>query len=195
MSLDKIFDSLDEEAVRQREDLLVKAKSEAEKIIQEAEEESQRTVQSHIEKMNVTLRGERARIQIVAELDRKRKIIKAKEDHSSSVFLEVEKNLKAYREKQEAYKKVLKGLLIESLNEVKGKNIIVIVDKKDEALANNILKELNLNHEIKVGDDCIGGISLQVDGNRVKVFNTFESRLDKAKKIIKTQLTEVLFGA
>ncbi|MBI5207775.1 MAG: hypothetical protein HY934_08285 [Candidatus Firestonebacteria bacterium] len=195
MLLDKLFETLEEEASRQSSELVKKAEIEANKIVEEAEEESRKLVKTHIEKMDMTLRGARASLQIEAELDRKRKIIEAKELHTTHVFTELEKSLKIFRDKSEEYKKVFKNLLLESLNEVRGTKIAIVVDKKDENLTKNILAELKLNHEVKVGESTMGGLLLEVDNKRIMVYNTFETRLDKAKKVLKTQLTEVLFGA
>ncbi len=195
MSLEKIFETLDEESERQSAELIDKAKNEATRVIGEAEEESKKVVQNHIDKMNLVLRSERARIQVEIELERKRKIIKAKEEYASRVYSEVENHLKKSRDNNETYKKIIKNLLMESLNEVRGNKIVIGVDKKDENLVKSILNELNLNHEVKVEINCMGGITLHVDGKRITVHNTFESRLDKAQKVLKAQLTEVLFSA
>lgn len=194
MSLEKVFETLDNEAKAVREDLIEKAKRDAQQIIKETEDEAGNLKMFHIEKMDLKLKGDAARIQIETDLHRKKTITKAKEEYTNKIYFEVEKHLKDIRSNQESYKKIFKNLLIESLDAVKGNKIKIEVNQKDKEIAVSSLKELNLNHEVITGRDYLGGLTLDVDGNRIFVSNTIESRLLKSREFLKTQLNEVLFS-
>ncbi|MFH1288741.1 MAG: V-type ATP synthase subunit E [bacterium] len=194
MLLEKVFETLDIEAGVVRDDLIDKAKKEAQRIIKEAEDEAHAVKMFHIGKMEQKLKGDAARIQIETDLHHKRIITKAKEEVTNKIYFEVTKRLKDVCNNQETYKKVFMNLLVESLDAVKGNKIKIEVNQKDKELACSSLKELNLNHEITAGRDYLGGLTLGVDGNRIFVSNTIESRLLKSREFLKTQLNEVLFN-
>jgi len=194
MSLEKVFETLENEAKGLRDDLIEKAKREANQIIKESEDEAANLKLFHIQKMDLKLKGDSARIQIEADLLRKKAITKAKEEFTSKIYTEIEKHLNDIRKDQEAYKKIFKNLLIESLDAVKGDKIIVEVNAKDKDLASSSLKELNLNYTVAADKNYLGGLTLNVNDNRVSVSNTVESRLVKSKEFLKTQLNEVLFS-
>lgn len=197
MSLEKIFETLDEEAEYQRKELLGKAEAEAKKIVQEAEDEARKIAKNSIDKMDILLRIEKSRLQTEIELAKKRKIAKAKDEYTTRIYEDIEKYCKKLRDNPENHKKVFKNLFLESLNEAHGsKDIVIMVNNKDKELAAKVLSESSLNYEVKVVDNSFsGGLCLQVEGNRIVIYNTFESRLEKAKKILLAQLTEVLFSA
>jgi len=194
MSLEKVFETLENEAKDLRDDLINKAKREAQQIIKESEDEAANLKMFHISKMDLKLKGDSARIQIETDLQRKKAITKAKDEFTSKIYSEIEKHLSDIRKDQEGYKKIFKNLLIESLDAVKGAKIIVEVNPKDKELANSSLKELNLNYAVNADKNYLGGLTLNVDGNRISVSNTIESRLFKSKEFLKTQLNEVLFS-
>jgi len=194
MSLEKVFETLENEAKCSRDDLIDKAKREAQQIIKESEAEAANLKLFHIQKMDLKLKGDSARIQIQTDLNRKKAITKAKEEFTSKIYSEIEKHLSEIRKDQEAYKKIFKSLLVESLDAVKGNKIIVEVNPKDKDLANSSLKELNLNYAVNTDKNYLGGLTLNVDDNRISVSNTIESRLIKSKEFLKTQLNEVLFS-
>ncbi|MEW6088457.1 MAG: V-type ATP synthase subunit E [bacterium] len=194
MSLEKVFETLEEEAKRLRDDLINKAQKDAEQIIKEAEEEANNLKMFHIEKMDLKLKGDAARIQIETDLNRKKAVTRTKEEFISKIYSDLEKHLKDIHNNQEIYKKILKNLLVESLDAIKGDRIVVEVNQKDKELISGILKELNLSYPVAAGKNYLGGLSLNVDNDRIRVSNNLESRLFKSKEFLKTQLNEVLFS-
>jgi len=194
MSLEKVFETLENEAKDLRDDLIDKAKREAQQIIKESEDEAANLKLFHVQKMDLKLKGDSARIQIETDLNRKKAITKAKDEFTTKIYSELEKHLSDIRKDHEAYKKIFRNLLIESLDAVKGNKIIVEVNSKDKELANSSLKELNLNYTVNSDKNYLGGLTLNVDDNRISVSNTIESRLFKSKEFLKTQLNEVLFS-
>ncbi|MDD5771841.1 MAG: V-type ATP synthase subunit E [bacterium] len=194
MSLEKVFETLENEAKDLRDDLIDKAKREAQQIIKESEDEAENLKTFHIQKMDIKLKGDSARIQIESDLLRKKAITRAKEEFTSKIYSDIEKHLSNIRKDQEAYKKIFKNLLIESLDAVKGTKIIVEVNPKDKDLASSSLKELNLNYTVSADKDYLGGLTLNVNDNRISVSNTLESRLIKSREFLRTQLNEVLFS-
>lgn len=194
MSLEKVFETLEKESNALCEELIEKAKMDAHPVIIKAEKDAQDLKRFYISKMDMKLKGDAARIQIENDLQRKKLNTKAKEEFTLKVYSEVEKHLNNIRNNREAYRKVFKNLLKEALDEIKGGNIVLDVDRKDRELALDSLKELNLNYEVTSVRDYLGGLSLNADMNRISVFNTLESRLAKSRKALVTQLNEVLFS-
>ncbi len=65
---------------------------------------------------------------------------------------------------------------------------------RDENLCKQILDELNENSEIVVDLTSAGGLNVSTRDEKVVVFNTIESRLDRAKEFLERQVFATLYG-
>jgi V/A-type H+-transporting ATPase subunit E len=93
------------------------------------------------------------------------------------------------------YEKSLKALILETLQELKAEELIVHIDQRDEALCRKLLRDLQKNCEIMPDLECAGGLNVTTKDGRYIIYNTFDSRLEKAKKVLKSEIYSTLFGA
>lgn len=194
MSLDKVFETLENESNTLCKGLIEKARMDAHPIVARAEKDAQDLKRFYIARMDTRLKGDAARIQIEEDLQRRKINTKAKDEFILKVYSDVEKHLNNVRSDQDSYKKIFKNLLTESLGQVKGDDIVLDVDQRDRELALDSLKELNLNCQVTSAKNYSGGLSLSAGMNRISVSNTFESRLEKSRKVLRASLNEVLFS-
>lgn len=85
-------------------------------------------------------------------------------------------------------------MIEEAMRELEGEQVRLHIDGRDENLCKQILEELNVNSEIVVDLTSAGGLNVSTRDEKVVVFNTIESRLDKASEFLKRQLLATLYG-
>jgi vacuolar-type H+-ATPase subunit E/Vma4 len=92
------------------------------------------------------------------------------------------------------YEKSFRAMAAEALEELGGGDLILHVDKRDEPLARKTLAALGKNCEVKADLETAGGLNVTTKDGRNLVFNTLESRLEKAKKSLKSEIFSMLYG-
>ena len=85
-------------------------------------------------------------------------------------------------------------MIQEAMHELEGEKARLHIDMRDENLCKQILDELNENSEIVVDLTSAGGLNVSTRDEKVVVFNTIESRLDKAKELLERQVFATLYG-
>ncbi len=192
MGLEDIMKALEEEGRLECEEILNRAKAQAQKILDDGKEEADKIKQEEIDKVAVTLVGEQAKILNTARLFVKREVIKAKEEEIEKVFTEAGKRLKEIK-KTPRHEDVLRKLIGETLENVGGK-VTVRANKEDAFLVKKILDEMGVDYNLETDFSCLGGIEAVVGDGSITLINTFESRLEKAKNFLKTEIATILFG-
>jgi V/A-type H+-transporting ATPase subunit E len=120
-------------------------------------------------------------------------VIKAKDEMIQSAFVEAKKSLDDLRDR-ESYKGRFKSMIQEAMHELGGEKARLHIDGRDENLCKQILDELNENCEIVVDLTSAGGLNVSTRDEKVVVFNTIESRLDRAKEFLARQVFATLYG-
>jgi vacuolar-type H+-ATPase subunit E/Vma4 len=121
------------------------------------------------------------------------RLIRAKDDVFKHVFSEAQKILTSVRS-QANYQNIFRKLLKETLLELEGNEILVHIDKRDEILCKKLLTELKLNHEIITDITCTGGLNASTRDGKFIIFNTIDSRLERAKVQVKLEIFAILYG-
>ncbi len=193
MAIEDIIDTLDSEGQKERKRVIKAAKAEAKRIIDLAKQDAQQVKEKEMERVSLLLKGETARIFNEAELYRKEETIKAKEEVIDRVFEKAVRKTKDLR-KSEKYEAVFESLAREAFGRVKGE-VVVSVDKRDEKVAEKVLDRMGNNYKLRTDLDCLGGLVVMSANERVIYLNTIDARMEKAREIIKSQITEALFGS
>ncbi len=191
VNIEELREKLLEDARKKAEKIIANARAEAEKIIRDAEEKWRKRAEKEREKIISSARLEAQKI--VSEAHRQAKIIisNAKNKVIENVFSEAEKRL---RERIGIdVKTSLKNLLEEALEYIE-KPAKIIVNPKDRDVINEILSEKGLdNIQLIIDDKVIGGLILvSIDGK--KVDNTYNTRLERARTVLLTEVSRILWG-
>ena len=193
MAIEDIISTLENEGQKERERVLKAAKAEARRIIELANEDAERVKEKEMDRISLLLKGETARIFNEAELYRKEETIKAKEKVIDKVFQDSARKTNDLR-KSDKYEAVFEGLARESFGRVSG-DVIVSVDKRDEQVAQRVLGKVGNKYQLRTDLECLGGLVVKTANERVIYLNTIDTRMEKAREVIKSQITEALFGS
>jgi vacuolar-type H+-ATPase subunit E/Vma4 len=92
------------------------------------------------------------------------------------------------------YAKSFVGMLAEAMRDFEGEVVSVHIDKQDEVLMGKALQTLGKNCDVIADLESIGGMNVATKDGRFIVYNTLESRLEKARKVLKSEIYSILFG-
>ena len=120
-------------------------------------------------------------------------LIRAKDDVFKQAFEGAQKNLSSVRS-QANYENIFRNLLRETLIELEGQEIQLHIDKRDEGLCKKLLQELKSNCEIISDITCAGGLNASTKDGKFIIFNTIESRFERAKAQLKLEVFASLYG-
>lgn len=192
MGLEQILRVLEEEAGKEREEILSQAKQRANKLMEQARAEAKQIEDREIERVTSALQGEQAKIINAAKLHVKKETVRTKEELIEKAFLKVAEQLKEFR-KSEDYPLVFKKLLEEAVANIDGK-ILVAVDRQDLKLARETLEKMGADYKLEPALRSLGGVKATTADGRVTLVNTLDSRLEKARQLLKPEVTKILFG-
>ncbi len=125
--------------------------------------------------------------------ENKKKLIDTKETIFLEAFREAEQRLSHMRDDPN-YPAIVKKLTREAVESLGGEKFRVHTDPRDEQLVKKILAELDLSGDVIADLTSAGGLVASTHNESVKISNTFESRLDRAKEQKKLEIYAALFG-
>jgi V/A-type H+-transporting ATPase subunit E len=82
----------------------------------------------------------------------------------------------------------------EAMEELAGEEIRMHIDPRDEPLCREILREMQRNCDVVTDLTTMGGLNATTADERLTVFNTLESRLQRAKELLKREIMSTLYG-
>lgn len=183
-----------EESTEERINGIMKlAYQEAEEIKRTAEEKAETIKKSYFDSAEKSFESERNKLIYNAKSEIKMDVIKAKDEMIQSAFVEAKKSLDDLRDR-EIYKGRFTSMIQEAMHELGREKARLHIDRRDENLCKQILDELNENSEIVVDLTSAGGLNVNTRDEKVVVFNTIESRLDRAKEFLERQIFTTLYG-
>jgi vacuolar-type H+-ATPase subunit E/Vma4 len=151
-----------------------KANLDAENIITEAKGKDEIIKKKYLDAVKKTVDKEKRKSIAKINEENHMQLIRAKDDVFKHAFAEAQKTLLAVRS-QANYENIFRKLLKETLLELEGEEILVHIDKQDESLCKKLL------------------IASTKDGKFI-IFNTIESRLERAKVQLKLEVFAALYG-
>ena len=195
MSYDVLIDHIIKEAEKRREEILAEVRKKADAMLTELGnriEELRERAFSNVKKDLDEYR--------VKELNRARHrgktfIFAAKGEVVDEVIKEVNNAFHSII-KGPAYLSILKNLLREGLQEVKGK-VHVIANSRDCPMIKEILKGITVTGcevlSVKEDDRINAGVEMLSYDNSISVINTLWSRFDKVREDMMPELRQILF--
>jgi V/A-type H+-transporting ATPase subunit E len=193
MAIEDILQALDEEGRAECQAIFASAQEEVDRIIAEAEAEAERIRESKMERMNKEVDSERAALLYSARLEFKHRMIEAREEIVNEAFAKAFAVLSEARANGK-YEKVLTELVREGLNKVSGVPV-VHCDPADVDLTARCLSDLKVKGEVAPDIQCLGGAVVATEDERVRIVNTLEERLERAKNRLRMEVAEELFGS
>jgi vacuolar-type H+-ATPase subunit E/Vma4 len=191
MSIEDILQALDDQCREECQEIFGRAQKEAKEVLDKAQAEADEIRQARLAKVEAEAHSETTSLLYSARLKSKNAIIQAKEEVAEKAMAHAEKRLHDLRSRKD-YPAVLEGLMHEGLSRVAGK-LIVHVDPADRELADSILRKWDVDYELLTDLETVGGaVVSDVDG-RVRIINTIEERLNRAREKLRMRVSGILF--
>jgi V/A-type H+-transporting ATPase subunit E len=170
-----------------------RANQDAENIKTETKGKDEIIKKRYLDAVKKTVESERRKSIAKINEDNHMRLIRAKDNVFKHAFTEAQKLLVSVRS-QVNYETIFRKLLKETILELEGEEILLHIDKRDENLCKRLLTELKLNHEIMTDITCTGGLNASTRDGKFIIFNTIESRFERAKEQVKLEIFAILYG-
>jgi vacuolar-type H+-ATPase subunit E/Vma4 len=193
MPYEQLIESVELCAEDKIREIKERAIQDAEKITTEAKGKDEIIKKRHLDTVKRTVDSERRKSLAKINEENRMQLIRAKDDVFKHAFSEAQKILLAVRS-QANYEKIFENLLKETILELEGEEILLHIDKRDESLCKKMLPELRLTTEIVTDITCAGGLNASTRDGKFIIFNTIESRSERAKVQLKLEVFATLYG-
>ncbi len=193
MPYEQLIESVElcaEDTVREIKD---RAIQDAENIKEEARGKDEKIKKKYMDAVKKTADNERRTALAKINEENRMHLIQAKDNVFNHAFTEAQTILSSVRNKAN-YESIFRELLKETLSELEGQEIQLHIDKRDEILCKKLLTELKSNCEIVADITCTGGLNATTKDGKFIIFNTIESRFERAKVLVKLEVFGTLYG-
>lgn len=170
-----------------------RAQAEAQKIRKDAEERAQSIRSAYLEEAARDVKLERSKLTSKAGAEKRMALARVKDDLFQQVFARAAQQMASARN-HPAYRTSYKSMVREAMEELAGEEVRLHIDPRDELLCREILKEMQRNCEVIPDLTTLGGLNATTADERLMVFNTIESRLERAKELMKSETMSALYG-
>jgi len=195
------------------------AKEKAEEIDAKAEEEFNiekgRLVQQERKKIMNNYEKKEKQVELQKRIQRSNlvnqcrlKILKSRDDHVKEILEETGENLGKVTADQQKYKQILTGLISQGLFQLLEPAVTIVCRQQDIDLVKQCIDEsvaklkevtkqdctVTVDEQNFLAQDCAGGVELIAKEGKIKVVNTFESRLELISTQMLPEIRTKLFG-
>lgn len=193
MSIEQLIESVEVSAGEKITELIQKANRDASEIVIEAERKDEIIKKRHLDTIKKSVEMERNKSLAKINEENRMQLTRIKDEVYKKAFSEAQKNLSLARTRAD-YENNFRKMVQEVVQELQGEEIQLHIDKRDEHLCKKILDEIQLNCEVLVDITCDGGLNAGTKDGRFIIFNTIESRFEKAKSMLKPEIFSTLYG-
>jgi vacuolar-type H+-ATPase subunit E/Vma4 len=192
VALDDMLKALEEDGKQQQSDIMEAARVQARDIIKSAESQAGGIKSAHIDKMNRVIADEKTRLLAEAKTVVEYEVSRTKDDVIEDLFDEAYERLRAVRSSKE-YPAVFRKLAEEALSQADGA-LVIHVDPRDKKLAEEVLAGSKADYKLETDLTSQGGLEITADNSRITISNTLESRADRARRFLKSEVAATVFG-
>jgi V/A-type H+-transporting ATPase subunit E len=170
-----------------------RALAEAQKIRKDAEERAQGIRSAHLEEAARNLQLEKGKLISKVATEKRMALARVKEDLFQQVFARAAQEMTSARN-HPGYRESFQKMVREAMEELAGEEIRMHIDPRDEPLCREILREMQRNCDVVTDLTTMGGLNATTTDERLTVFNTLESRMQRAKELLKREIMSTLYG-
>ncbi|WP_414470465.1 V-type proton ATPase subunit E [Methanobacterium sp. ACI-7] len=202
---EKIVSSILSEAQSKADAIIQEAEKEAALIVEEGETEATSEKARILENANKQSAMKYQQLVSEAKMNSRRAELEAREEVIESAFKRAEEELgKIASTSSEEYKESLRKIIEEAAFEIGGGELVLSLKESDIAKIKNTIPSIENEIESKTGTkttleigeniNTIGGAILKTKNGDVEVNNTIEARMQRFKKILRSEVAKVLFN-
>ncbi len=199
MSLEKILQALEAEAVRQVATIEQACRVDVERFRSEALAKAEQVRQKRLEAIQAPLRIEQARILNEAKLKALRTVLGAREDLITAVLETTARRL-ADLSNTAAYSQLLPRLLKEAVDKLGRQGQLRLrVQPQDVEIAEQTVQQMGLSAKVEgnlqnegTWNVALGGLIVTTSDERISLVNTLEARLQRVASLHRTEIVEMI---
>jgi V/A-type H+-transporting ATPase subunit E len=200
----KIVSSIMSEAQSKADAIIQEAENESSLILEEGEREAISEKENILENAKKQSAMKYQQLISEAKMNSRRAELEAREDVIETAFKNAEEELqKIAAGSSEEYKESLKKIIKEASVEIEGGDLILSTKEDDVAKIKDSIPVLEKEIEAKTGNKTtleigenirtIGGAVVKTKNGDVEVNNTFEARMLRFKKSLRSEVAHILF--
>jgi vacuolar-type H+-ATPase subunit E/Vma4 len=192
VALDDMLKALAEDGKQQQSDILETARIQARDIIKSAEAQAGGIKTAHVDKMNKLIADEKTKMLAEAKSAVEFEVSRTKDDVIEDLFDDAHERLRAVRSSKD-YPMIFRNLVEEALSQAQGA-LVIHVDPRDRKLAEEVLAEAKADYKLESDLTSQGGVEITAENGRITISNTLESRADRARRFLKSEVATTVFG-
>ena len=193
MTYEELMASIEATASERMREMREKARAEAEQIRKTADEKARELEKEAMEQAKKRVEAEREKLVARVRGEVKIEFLRRKQEVSDRAFREARELVLAARTRP-TYQLTARRLAEEALGQVRGSDLVLHIDPRDRTLFEGILRDLRRNCEIATDLEIAGGLTITSKDGRFAVTNTLESRLSRARELLKGEVFSLLYG-
>jgi len=193
MTYEDLIQSMEASAQEKIAEIRKNADLQGAMIIKEAEDKAEAVRVEVLDQARATIADRRNRLLYKTRQDERSADIETREEILERVYSQAAARLGKFRERDD-YRSLFLRLLDESVAEMEGGVIVLHVDPRDETLCREILAQTGREFQVVPDITTWGGVIVSSPDGQVRIHNTLESRLERAKNLYKKEVCRILFG-
>ena len=193
MAYEELIQSMEMDAALRIREVQAAAKSCIDETLEAARQQADEVRAGHMADAARRIEVERHQRLYRAREEVKAGLARVREEHLRSAVVAAREAL-ACRRGEVGYPDVLEGLLGEALDALGEDGNRVHVDPRDEATVRALLERSPGGPPVLPDLETAGGVIVDSDDERVRVDNTFESRLARAEEVYRREIYDLLYG-
>jgi V/A-type H+-transporting ATPase subunit E len=193
LTYEELMASIEATAAERMQEMKEKARAEAEGIRRAAAEKAAGLHKEAMERAKKKVEAEREKMVSRMRGEVRLELLRRKQEVSDRAFREAGERILAARTRP-GYRLIARRLAEEAIGQVKGSDIVFHVDPRDRSLFEGILADIQRNCEIATDLATAGGLTVTSKDGRFSVTNTIESRLSRARELLKGEVFSILYG-
>lgn len=193
MDYESLMRSMEASADEKKREVIEKARREASAIVEDARANAAEIEKTHLLRATEAAVRDRNRSLYLARSEVKREIAGIKHEMFNRAFVGARTRLASMRDNN-GYIVRFKKMAEEAASALGSHEIVLQVDKRDEALCRSAMPSNEHVYDIRPDIESIGGLNASTPDGKVVVLNTTESRLETARERLKMEVFSALFG-
>lgn len=193
MAIEELIQAVEVSAKERILEIRERTNTEAEEVVKEARDRGGPIKKRYLEEAMRSVEIQKNKLLSETREESRMTVIKTKNEIFLKAFDDAGAILGSVRE-HPRYRNALVKLIAEVSGALGQEDLVLHIDRRDETLCREILRDMKKDYEIVPDLTCSGGINANTRDERFLVFNTIESRLKKAKELYRPQIFSLLFG-
>jgi V/A-type H+-transporting ATPase subunit E len=188
-----------EDVKKEAQGIIRGAEKEAQEILEKGKENAEKTYAELLADAKSKGENRKRKMKSSTEVEVRNRLLRAKEELVNTTFDEALSRLNEFVQTK-SYQNHLLKLIQEAVKQIDSDTLVIYVNSKDrEWLLDGDLDRLSEKLKVKLiladeAENCIGGCIVKTPDGKMSYDNTFESRLQLLRPVLRVRIAKMLFG-